>query len=183
MKDSNGFHVDIVQATVPQDMTTIRMNVEDFDEAFDLLTAHGFKNAQQGDKISESPTSKGTSMVSPSGFMIGLSHHFKRKTSKIRTNCKTELQSNCGLKLCFVFLEAILKGFLSFTMLQEWCALRGTLLRDHTAKSDDRIIRYNRIPDHTFTSGFFSPNFSFSIPQISPRSLPCFSMFLIVLYA
>ena len=34
---------------------------------------------------------------------------------------------------------------------------------------------------HTFTSGFFSPNFSLSISQISPRSLPCFSIFLMVL--
>ena len=36
---------------------------------------------------------------------------------------------------------------------------------------------------HTFTSGFFSPNFSLSISQISARSLPCFSMFLMFLYA
>ena len=34
---------------------------------------------------------------------------------------------------------------------------------------------------HTFTSGFFSPNFSLSISQISPRTLPCFSMLLMVL--
>ncbi len=34
---------------------------------------------------------------------------------------------------------------------------------------------------YTFTSGFFSPNFSLSISQISPRALPCFSMLLMVL--
>ena len=34
---------------------------------------------------------------------------------------------------------------------------------------------------YTFTSGFFSPNFSLSISQISLRALPCFSMLLIVL--
>ena len=27
MKDANGFHVDVVKAPVPQDMTSIRMNV------------------------------------------------------------------------------------------------------------------------------------------------------------
>ena len=37
------------------------------------------------------------------------------------------------------------------------------------------------IVPYTFTSGFFSPNFSLSVSQISPRSLPCFSMFLMVL--
>ena len=34
---------------------------------------------------------------------------------------------------------------------------------------------------YTFTSGFFSPNFSLSISQISLRSLPCFSICFIVL--
>ena len=34
---------------------------------------------------------------------------------------------------------------------------------------------------YTFTSGFFSPNFSLSISQISLRALPCFSMLLMVL--
>jgi hypothetical protein len=78
MRNADGFHVDIVQLdAVPQDVMQIRMNVDNFDEAFELLAAHGFKNAQ-GDKISESATSKGTSMVSPSGFMIALSHHFKK---------------------------------------------------------------------------------------------------------
>ena len=37
------------------------------------------------------------------------------------------------------------------------------------------------IVPYTFTSGFFSPNFSLSVSQISPRSLPCFSMLLMVL--
>ena len=70
MRNADGFHVDIVQLdAVPQDVMQIRMNVDNFDEAFELLAAHGFKNAQ-GDKISESATSKGTSMVSPSGFTM-----------------------------------------------------------------------------------------------------------------
>ena len=79
MCNADGFHVDVVQMdAVPHDVTQIRMNVDNFDEAFELLTAHGFKNVQ-GDKISESATSKGTAMVSPSGFMIALSHHFRKE--------------------------------------------------------------------------------------------------------
>ena len=39
MKDANGFHVDIAQANVERDMTIIRMNVDDLDEAYALLTA------------------------------------------------------------------------------------------------------------------------------------------------
>ena len=79
MGNADGFHVDIVQMdAVPQDVMQIRMNVDDFDEAFELLAAHGFRNVQ-GDTISESSTSKGTAMASPSGFMIALSHHFKKE--------------------------------------------------------------------------------------------------------
>ena len=79
MCNADGFHVDIVQMdAVPHDVTQIRMNVDDFDEAFEFLSAHGFKNVQ-GDTVSESSTSKGTAMVSPSGFMIALSHHFKKE--------------------------------------------------------------------------------------------------------
>ena len=42
MKDVNGFHVDVAQADVPRDMTIIRMNVDNFDEAYEYLTAKGF---------------------------------------------------------------------------------------------------------------------------------------------
>ena len=76
MKDANGFHVDVVQAPVPQDMTTIRMNVEDFDEACDFLMAHGFKRKSEG-KPTETGSSKGCMMVSPSGFSISISKHYK----------------------------------------------------------------------------------------------------------
>lgn len=77
MKDANGFHVDI--AGVPQlerDMTIIRMNVDDLDEAFNLLTAHGFK-AQDG-SASLTPTSQSVLMVSPSGFAIDIVKHIKK---------------------------------------------------------------------------------------------------------
>jgi len=78
MKDANGFRVDVTQVDkLPQDMTTIRMNVDDFDEGYKFLTDHGFKNAQ-GDKITDTGSSKATMMVSPSGFSINLVKHIKK---------------------------------------------------------------------------------------------------------
>ena len=78
MKDENGFHVDVTKLDkVPKDITSIRMNVSDFDEAFELLTAHGFTNAQ-GEKITDTGSSKATMMVSPTGFTISLVKHIKK---------------------------------------------------------------------------------------------------------
>lgn len=78
MKDDNGFHVDITKIEkLPQDRTIIRMNVDNFDEAFEFLTARGFKNGQ-GDKVTVSSSSKATTMVAPSGFTISLIEHLKK---------------------------------------------------------------------------------------------------------
>lgn len=75
-EDGKVFHVDVTQAPVPQDITTIRMNIDDFDEAYNMLEGKGFKNAQ-GDKITETGTSRSTMMVSPSGYSISISKHIK----------------------------------------------------------------------------------------------------------
>ena len=75
-EDGKVFHVDITQAPTPQDITTIRMNIDDFDEAYNLLDSKGFKNAQ-GDKITETGSSKSTMMVAPSGYSISISQHIK----------------------------------------------------------------------------------------------------------
>ena len=75
-EDGKVFHVDVTQAPVPQDIATIRMNVDDFDEAFELLEAKGFKNAQ-GEKVTETGSSRSTMMVSPSGYSISISKHIK----------------------------------------------------------------------------------------------------------
>ena len=40
------FHVDVTQAPVPQDITTIRMNIRDFDEAYKMLGEHGFHHQE-----------------------------------------------------------------------------------------------------------------------------------------
>ena len=42
MKDKNDNHVDVVQVdNLDRDQMTIRINVDDFDEAFELLKSHG----------------------------------------------------------------------------------------------------------------------------------------------
>ena len=78
MKDANGFHVDVTSMTVPlpQDVTSIRMNVDDFEAAYQLLIDRGFKPAN-GKPVSEAESSKGITMVSPSGFSIALIKHIK----------------------------------------------------------------------------------------------------------
>ena len=77
MKDPNGFRIDIAQVNkMPQDSTVIRMNVDNFDEACKFLSAHGFTNAQ-GEKVTDTGSSKATLMVSPSGFGINLVEHIK----------------------------------------------------------------------------------------------------------
>ena len=74
--DGKVFNIDVTEAPVPQDVTTIRMSVRGFDEAYQLLEERGFKNAQ-GDKITETGTSKATMMVSPSGIPISLTEHIR----------------------------------------------------------------------------------------------------------
>lgn len=78
MKDLNGFHVDVVQVDeLPQAMTAIRMNVDDFDEGFALLSEHGF-NIVQGGKVTDTGSSKSVMMISPSGFGIVLEKHIRK---------------------------------------------------------------------------------------------------------
>jgi hypothetical protein len=78
MKDGNGFCLDISQPEMdfPKDLVAIRMNVEDFDETYELLTKRGFKNFY-GDKTVDTSHSKSAVMISPSGFVINLVQHLK----------------------------------------------------------------------------------------------------------
>ncbi len=75
MKDPKGFHVDVTSVDVPQDMIIIRMNVDNFEEAYDFLISKGFTN--KSGNIVESKSSKSVMMVSPSGFAFDLCHHIK----------------------------------------------------------------------------------------------------------
>ncbi len=76
MKDANGFHVDVSNVKqVERDMTLIRMNVDDLDEAYALLTAHGFKPVDGSSSLT--PSSKSVLMASPSGYSIDIVKHIK----------------------------------------------------------------------------------------------------------
>ena len=79
MKDTNGFYLDISEADapVPNDLVSIRMNVDNFEEAYDLLIAKGFKNFY-GDRAIPSKSAKSAIMISPSGFTINLIQHIKK---------------------------------------------------------------------------------------------------------
>ena len=79
MKDANGFYLDISQPDhfpAPQDLTAIRINVDNFDEAYQLLLSHGFKNFY-GDQTMDTKSSESAIMISPSGFVINLIQHIK----------------------------------------------------------------------------------------------------------
>ena len=76
-EDGKVFHVDVTNAPVPQSITSIRMNVRDFDEAYRMLEEKGFKNAQ-GEKITNTGSSKSTMMVSPFGFSISIAEHLRK---------------------------------------------------------------------------------------------------------
>ncbi len=81
MKDSGGFHVDVTQNdNRAQDLTAIKMNVDNFEEAYEFLKSRGFKNSQ-GDRIIDTGSSISALMISPTGFAIYLDHHIKKKAS------------------------------------------------------------------------------------------------------
>ena len=77
MRDANGFYVDVANVpNVPQDMTLIRMNVDDFDEAYEFLTARGFTNPRGGQTV-DTKSNKSCMMKSPSGFAFDLCQHIR----------------------------------------------------------------------------------------------------------
>lgn len=80
MKDTNGFYLDIAQTNIPipHDLEAIRMNVDDFDEAYKMLMEHGFRNFY-GEKTLETKSSRSALTISPSGFAFNLVQHIKKK--------------------------------------------------------------------------------------------------------
>lgn len=75
MKHPDGHKVDISKANVEQDLTIIRMNVPDFDEAFALLQEEGFK--LKSGRVIETESARSAMVVSPSGFAFDLCQHIK----------------------------------------------------------------------------------------------------------
>lgn len=78
MKNPDGFYLDISSpdADLPRDMVGIRMNVDDFDFAYQLLLKNGFTNVY-GDATVDTATSRSAVLISPSGFAINLIRHKK----------------------------------------------------------------------------------------------------------
>lgn len=77
LKDAGGFYADIAKVAIPRDLCAIRMNVDDFDEAYDVLVAHGFQQLP-GTEAVELEKTKALMMVAPSGFVIELMQHIKK---------------------------------------------------------------------------------------------------------
>ena len=79
MKDANCFYLDVLQseAEAARDTVGIRINVDDFDEAYQMLLQRGFKNVY-GDETVATRTSKSAMMVSPSGVHISIIQHIKQ---------------------------------------------------------------------------------------------------------
>ncbi len=78
MKNSDGFHLDISQPEMelPHDIQAIRINVRDFEEAYELFISRGFKNFY-GDERVYTPSSKSAVLLAPTGFVINLVEHIK----------------------------------------------------------------------------------------------------------
>lgn len=78
MENKNGFYIDISSPDLqlPQDLTAIRINVDDFDAAYDILLSRGFKNIY-GEKTVDTGSSKSAMMIAPSGYAINLIQHIK----------------------------------------------------------------------------------------------------------
>ena len=78
MKHPNGYHVDVVSKSTKNDADEmlIRVNVDDFEEAYRLMTAHGFKNIH-GDETIDVKSARSASMEGPSGARIAIVKHIK----------------------------------------------------------------------------------------------------------
>ena len=78
LKNEDGFCVDINSFEgIPRDVTLIRINVDDFDEAYQFLKDRGFRNFMGEGNFLVTPFLKGAHMESPSGFGIMLMQHIK----------------------------------------------------------------------------------------------------------
>ena len=81
MENEGGFHVDVIEAAsapLERDLTTIRINVDNYDEAHELFMNHGFREA----KVfagANTPSSKFGYVVSPTGTVIDICQHIRKE--------------------------------------------------------------------------------------------------------
>ena len=79
MKDANGFRINIAASeNMEKDLTSMSMNVDNFQEAYDFLISKGFVNPR-GDKVTDTNSSRATMLISPSGFPITIAEHIKKE--------------------------------------------------------------------------------------------------------
>ena len=79
MKDQNGFRINIAASdNMEKDLTSMSVNVDNFQEAYDFLISKGFVNPR-GDKVTDTSSSRATMLISPSGFPITISEHIKKE--------------------------------------------------------------------------------------------------------
>ena len=77
LKDENGNRINIASSkVVPQDITAVNINVDNFQEAYDLFISHGFVNPR-GDKVTDTSSSKATLLFAPSGVAVNIVEHIK----------------------------------------------------------------------------------------------------------
>lgn len=82
MKNADGCCVEVSMANqVPHDYVGIRMNVDNFDEAYNILTAHGFEKAPGVEPVFEN-NARCLLMRGPSGLLIDLIQHVKNEEDK-----------------------------------------------------------------------------------------------------
>ena len=77
MKDENGNRVVVASAdNMPQDLTGIAINVDNFQEAVDFFIRKGFIDPRGG-KVTDTSSSRATMLFAPSGFAVSISEHIK----------------------------------------------------------------------------------------------------------
>lgn len=77
MKNEGGFHVDVVEVPViPQTYTAIRINVDNYEEAYEFFMSRGFREAR-GFAPSTTRSSKYAYLVSPTGIILDVCQHIK----------------------------------------------------------------------------------------------------------
>ena len=78
MKNDNGFHVDVVEVPViPKTFTAIRINVDNYEEAYEFFMSKGFRQAK-GFAPSTTASSKDAHLVSPTGLIVDVCQHIKK---------------------------------------------------------------------------------------------------------
>ena len=80
LENENGINMDVaaIKTPLPMEVPAIRMNVDDFDEAYKMLTDVGYKPTH-AEGFMETEHSKSVALIGPVGFTIYLVQHIKKE--------------------------------------------------------------------------------------------------------